>query len=402
MKIWLLLLIPTIFVAVILSVEKLRKELHYLEVLLLYAICAVVIFISKITSETIMTNDTERLVEYVVSVEHHEYWNEWITQICTRECCCTTDSKGNTTCGTESYDCSYEEEYSPYTEITTNTGRTIKYYEGYEPRGHGSVPSKYIEICNLFKTNIIKIDDRYDELYRDHGKGFRGNVFKCDRDINSGITTIEPITIDNTYENRIQASSSIFKFEELDTTIINFHGLFEYPEYYTDYKSQCILGYNSPKIDFYANQRNALIGKSKELKVYFLVFKDKSPKSALLQEQFWKGGNKNEAVICIGIDNKNNITWSHVFSWSDESSFKVNISSDIITNHKILNDAEFKLIIDESYSTLIKEFKRKEFADFSYVTVEPSGTAMLISTIHVIISCIGICIFILKNEFKNY
>ena len=401
MKIWLLLLIPTLFIAVIMSVEKLRKELHYLEVLILYAICAVVIFISKITSETIVTNDTERLVEYVVSVEHHDYWNEWITKTCSRSCCCYRDSKGVEHCGTETYDCSYEEEYSPYTEITTNTGRTIRYYEGYEPDGHGSAPFKYIELCNLFKTNKIKIDDRYDDLYRDHGKGFHGEVFKCDRDVNSGINTIEPITIDNTYENRIQASSSIFKFEELDTTSVKFYGLFEYPEYYTEYKSQCILGYKSNELDFYANQKNALIGKSKQLKVYFLVFKDKSQKSALLQEQYWKGGNKNEAVICIGIDSKNNITWSHVFSWSDKSSFKVNISADIM-KHNILNDVEFKNIIDESYSTLEKEFKRKEFADFSYITVEPSGTAIIISTILVIISCIGILIVLLKNEFKNY
>lgn len=401
MKIWLLLLIPTLFIILILSVEKLRKELHYLEVLILYAICAAVIFISKITTETIMTNDTERLVEYVVSVEHHEYWNEWITKTCSRECCCSSDSKGVEHCSTEYYDCSYEEEYSPYTEITTNTGRTISYPEGYEPNGHGSAPVKYIELCKLFKTNKIKIDDKYDDLYRDYGKGFRGDIYKCDRDVNSGVCTIEPITIDNSYENRIQASSSIFKFEELDTTTVKFHGLFEYPEYYADYKSHCVLGYNSSCIDFYANQRNALIGKSKELKVYFLVFKDKSQKSVLLQEQYWKGGNKNEAVICIGIDSKNNITWSHVFSWSDESSFKVNISADIM-KHKILNDSEFKNIIDESYSTLVKEFKRKEFADFSYITVEPSGTAIIISTILVIISCIGICIVLLKNEFKNY
>jgi len=41
----------------------------------------------------------------------------------------------------------------------------------------------------------------------------------------------------------------------------------------------------------------------------------------------------------------------------------------------------------------------KEFADFSYITVEPSGWAILLTYIVTILANVGISVFAIKNEF---
>ena len=116
-----------------------------------------------------------------------------------------------------------------------------------------------------------------------------------------------------------------------------------------------------------------------------------------MQKRHWGGGNKNEAIICIGIDDHNNIQWAGVFSWSKNETFKIEIR-DYIEKHKRLDKNTFLYIIDYSYKDLEKNFVRREFAEFSYLTVEPPGWALWTTFILVFVFCVGLTIWNLTNE----
>jgi len=404
MIIWLALLIPVITILLLYIVPEFRKRVAWWECILKLLIVLGFIGGMQACTELSVTNDTERYMDYVISVEHHTYWNEWISETCTRECCCSTDSKGNRSCGTESYDCSYEEDYSPYTIVTTKLGKRFTFYEGFTPHG-GSSPTKFIELNKKFhtsprfiKTHNRDINTRYDSRsVPDIDKRFIGNIFKIEW--SGKVEDVEYTTWNHTYENRVQASHSIDSYLPVDTSDIREYGLFEYPEIYNSYKSDAILGYkSSTNLDEYVNQKNSLIASEKQLKVYYVFFKNKSRNAGLLQQQHWMGGNKNEVVICIGLDKTNNVTWSHVFSWSKKQDFVVNIR-DYNVGKKVFNEKTFREMIDYSFEELYIHFERREFAEFSYLTVEPPMWGIITTYILTLIICVGFSVWIVTNEF---
>lgn len=395
MVIWLALLFPVLTIIIMYVVPQFRGKIALWEPLVILGVSIILIFTVKIIAESATTSDTERIIDYVVKVEHHEYWNEWIHKTCEN---CTTDKDGSENCTT--YDCSYEEEYDPYTKIYTSTGETYIIDEGYRVGGIFSSNSGNIEkfkyFTKLFGKPVNTVKEHLNELNVNHGENYDGDIHTILYSHN--IDKLEYVTWEHSYENRVQESNSIQKFDPVDTSDIKFYGLFEYPKIYNNYKSNCILGYNNKYLDDYANKLNSLIASKKQLKTYFLVFKNKTRKAAMMQERHWGGGNKNEAVICIGVDNNNKITWSNVFSWSTESKFKIEIRNHI-ESKKQLNDSTFKEIIEYSNNNLNANFKRREFKEFNYLTIEPSTGAIWTVFILVFLACVGLFIWSIRNEF---
>lgn len=388
MIIWFSLIIPIICIIYLYSIKQFRKKVLWWETTSLMMISVIFIFLMKLIIETTQTSDTEYLQDIVVSAKHYDYWNEYIHKTCED---CSTDSKGNTHC--KQYDCSEMVEYAPYTELITKYGKVIHISEGYKPFKN-TPPDVFNRLCKQFSTTAKKISTKESYIHEFYGKNCIGNEYEIFW--NKKIETIEPITWSQSYENRIQASNNIQRYVKPDTSEISFYELFEYPKLF-NYKQQCILGINNSKLDRYANQRNAYIAPIKQLKVYYLIFKNKSEQAALMQQRYWGGGNKNEVVICIGIDDNNSIDWSYVFSWSEVETFKINIRNFINSKEK-LSETNFLTIIDETFDILNKEFVRYRFENFKYISVEPPTWSIILTFIINTIISIAYSIFIVKNR----
>jgi hypothetical protein len=391
MIIWFCILIPIIAIGVL--YWKFHKNVAWWEGGSMLLVAILLIWGTKSCSTMTQTRDVEMLSDYIVKVEHHHYWNEWIHETCTEEYACGTDKDGNTEYCTRTYDCSYEEEYYPYTKVTTSTGKTFTFKEGRRPHGGGE-PKYYNYLMRKFATTPKFERDHRRDINTNYGKGYWGEIYSFRW---KGETErIEYTVWSHTYENRVQASNSIENFPEVDTTKKRMYGLYDYPKIYSTYKCKSIIGENNP-LDEYVNQKNSLIASKKQLKVFYLIYKNQPLDAGHLQQQYWKGGNKNEANICIGINDRREIQWVYVFSWSKNEMFKVEIRN-FIQDKKFLDQKTFKEIVDYTHSNLEKNFVRREFAEFSYLTVEPPTWGIVTAFILTLLFCIGASIWIVVNE----
>jgi hypothetical protein len=207
--------------------------------------------------------------------------------------------------------------------------------------------------------------------------------------------TMVVLTTTHTYENRIQASHSVFKFPAVKDA----SGLFEYPEIVDETNVPSILGV-SP--DDPANRflcvRNAELGNRKQIRIWILVYHDKSIQYAIDQESMWQGGNKNEMVVCIGTNATQDTKWCYVFSWTEQERLKVDVKNYITSQQKTDLMQIAKYVSDESE----KRFTRKQFKDFSYLTVDPPQWGVILVYVMVFFITIGLCVWsVCNNKFTD-
>jgi hypothetical protein len=265
------------------------------------------------------------------------------------------------------------------------------------------------------------------------------------------------------YENRIKASDvSLFNLSQITDEEADTLGLFHYPEDIDKYKCPVFLGGDiSEKSQDMFNRLNAKYGPSKQFRLWVLVFENKPMSIAYQQENYWVKGNKNELVICIGINNKKEIEWSHSFSWANSNiltaeteskvldmyeytietksgmklpaaiplntKLKENISSVTgidtaylppvipIKNLGISQDDITKVVkssspvlndrtLEEYYKYLdknLKKFQRRSFSDFFYLKVEPKRKHIILIYILSFVVSLGLNLFFVSNDIRN-
>jgi hypothetical protein len=125
-----------------------------------------------------------------------------------------------------------------------------------------------------------------------------------------------------------------------------------------------------------------------------LVFNGQPLEAAMFQEAYWKGGNKNEFIVCVGL-NKKEIDWTKVISWTEKETLKVRTAREI----KEMKDFDAIEVVKYMGENVPKRFVRKQFADFSYIAVRPTTTAILITFGVTLLTSTGIAIFCVFNNF---
>jgi hypothetical protein len=122
------------------------------------------------------------------------------------------------------------------------------------------------------------------------------------------------------------------------------------------------------------------------------------PEIASRQRDYWEGGNKNEVVMCLGISLKDGIIkWARGFSWADSPELQVRL-------RQYLEGTKFN---PEAYAnrveSLVKSgiWKRKQFKDFDYLSVELTDTQTTILLVLILLYNIGISVWIVTNEYRN-
>jgi hypothetical protein len=374
--IWFALIIP-VLVSIFLYAAYKHKTLWW-EFIIPVIISVIAIFFSKLGVEKIGISDKEYWGSWAVNIVYLEEWDEWITQTCSRT---TTDSKGNT--HTEWYDCSHRDYHPPEWYIIDSANTEINISQ-----------KEYERIAKLWGNQVFV------ELNR-HYYRIDGDKYQCGFNYKTSPEDhLIPVTTIHNYENRVQAATSVYKFRDISEEDIKRYALKEYPSI-EDYSCSSILGGVYPGVRKKLDYFNARYGALKELRVWLLIFRDQPIESGILQENYWKGSNKNEFVICIGLDKANNFQWSHVFSWTPAKETVIETRNYLYDNFKRMNPEDLESFVDYCTQNLLVKFKRREFQEFSYLTVNPPIWAVIMVYLLVLGINIGLSFWIIKNEFKE-
>jgi hypothetical protein len=277
--IWFALIIPVIFLIFTLIVFKNKVALW--EPLIPLVVTTLVILFFNYIGKSTLTKDREYLNYYIIDIKYYEDWNEYIHKTCSESYQCGTDSKGNAEYCTRYYDCSYVDYHPEYWTATLNDSSEINISENY-----------YNYLYKKFNTGRLFVNMNRD-YHTDDGDMFLTlypNTYEA----------FEDYIVSHSYENKIQCSSSIFNFPEVDTSDIKFYGLYDYPKLVENklnpILSRDTISENTQKLIEYINGK---LGKDKQIRIWVLIYKNKSSYTSLMQKSYWKGGNKNEFIICI-------------------------------------------------------------------------------------------------------
>ena len=386
MTAWFLLLIPIITIAVLLL--RYSRKVTWWEYLIHIGVAIILIAIMKVIGEKSQTNDTEYWGDLIEEAQYYEAYSIWDHETCTRQVYCGSDSKGNAKYRTETYDCSHMDYYSARWQVVTTTGWEISVSQEF-----------YNSLLKRFqKTPIFR------DISHEGECGFGDHVVK-DGDMyfakwDGDPTKSYALAETHTYENKIQCSHSVFNYQDISEEEAAKEGLYDYPKV-KNHEVVSILGGNGlPKLAE-AEQKlrylNGNLGPKKQVRVWILVFINKPISLGRDQEAYWKGGNKNEFVVTIGVDKTGRPTWCHPFSWTDVSELKIN------TRNYVMEQKQLNLnnLADYLHQELESKWKRKEFKEFSYLTVEPPAWALIVSFLIQLLFSVGYAIWAVKNDFEN-
>lgn len=327
-------------------------------------------------------NDTEYLGDYVVSIRYYEPWDEYVHQTCTST---STDADGNVT--TTTYDCSYVDDHSEKWSQVTSTGCENEITQ-----------KEYNRIYRMWNTSNVFVD-----MHRDY-HSYDGDMYEKRYD--NKWEHSKTLTTTNSYKNKVRASRSIFGFSTIKPEEAKKLGLYDYPELYkqsnnfweSDNNQNPILGFKPTKNQLNKFQYiNGYYGPHKQFRVFVLFFYNKSHSIVEDQKSYWDGGNKNEMIICIGLDSiSKQIQWADAFSWCDRPTFEVKFRS-FMQGKKKLNLDEIAKFTEYGAAHY---WSRKNFNDFEYLNVELSHTQLKWLLIIIFIFNLGMSIFIVLNDFE--
>jgi hypothetical protein len=377
MIIWFALCIPVL--AAIFLLVLFRHKIVWWEFFIPLVASVALVFIFKLSIGTIQTADTEYWGGYVEKAQYFEDWDEYIHRTCSREVYDGTDSNGNAKYRTEYYDCSYVQYYPEEWHIVDNNGIDISISE-----------SEYDRLVRQFGRS-----PQYIELDRNYHTD-DGDLFQVDWD--GSQATFEPVTTIHFYENRVQAASSVFRFPDVDDSTKALYGLYDYPKVTDNLRVPGILGPDLPDLKEAARKLdylNATLGAPKQVHAWILVFRNQPIEAGHAQEWLWKGGNKNEFILTIGVDGNNAVQWVYPISWTEVEKLKVG-SRYFVQNMKTLRLTD---IVDWLGSNIQQDWVRKPFKEFDYLTVEPPFWSVAMTYIFTLLVNIALSWWAIRNDF---
>lgn len=370
-----------------------RKEVVLWEFAAMFGVAIICIFISKAISEGVQTHDTEYWGHLGVAIINEEPYSYLGT--CSRSVPCGSDSKGHTKYCTEFYSCVKDVDRSCYLVYPNRdqggSGDKIEY------NTYQISYAKYKQLDSRWKHFGHKFKQVHDDYYNRPNHGGEHRVYWDKK-----WETSEPMVDEHSYENKVQASSSVFNFPEVSEEDVARYDLYQYPDVSAGYEAVTIMDHRKNwAADLYFRYINAEVGPKKKLRIWVLIFKGQPQAAGQMQEALWKGSNKNEFVFMIGTDNDYNITWAQIMSWTEVQELKIEARNFVATKMKVVSDESLLQLGNWCIDNLGKSFVKKNWDDFNYLTVEPSTTAVIISYLITLIVCIGFSIFIVKNDIKE-
>lgn len=383
MIIWLAVILPLLLAGVL--YVGWNHKITWWELCIQLVVPIILIACAKGCIETSQTQAMEYWGYSMSAAEYYEHWNEKVS--CRHPISCShpeysTDSNG------KRYQSGWQH---------SNDG----YYHAYDVDEHEAY---WQGICSSGKT--LSIDQNtYNRLVGQFGNNTWVNLHRKfhTRNGNKYVARwqgewdrCEPVTEDHSYENRVQASSSVFKFAEVNPKDFD---LFEHPRI-VGYTQRCVLGNPGPSTvqgEKKLAYLNATLGSSRQVRLYVLVFKNQPLQAGINQETYWKGGNKNEFVTCVGVNDSYEVQWSYVFSWSEIEILKAE------AKQKIIDQKQLDLVAyaDWLSEAIPAKWQRKNFHDFDYLTVDPPLSSVVWTFVLTLLVSIGLGLWVILNPLDT-
>lgn len=388
------IIIPILLVAYLLAFH--RKNIVWWEVILPFVVTIITIAICQYGSYKAAISDTEYLGHMVVKAVHKEPMD--YDDTCSKRYPCGKDNKGNTKYCTRYYHCVSSRRRQTY--FITDKGTTI----GIDL----DIYNKYEQMWDKYKYHTEKMTissggyTTTGDLYNRPGHGNKHEV-----SWNNKIENSVPVSQKATYDNYIQASKSLYNPRDISEEELKNYKLFDYPE---GNGSNPILVADS-KIAYpaalkqlqYANGwLNTTMGGFKKVRLWVLIYRNQPEDIAEIQKVYWKNGNKNEFIVMLGIDDKYNLNWFDIMTWTEKEDTKI-----IVRNYiSELRGKKLDTVTMHKFSIWLTDFIQKSyvkpsFEKYSYMNIPPSWTAIIVSYIIVLLVCIATGFFVVKNEIDN-
>lgn len=391
---WLALAIPVAFAAG--KLLYFHKKVLWWEPIIPLVVSVGLIIGTKMTVVGIQVSDTEWWGGWATKAWYYEGWNERVPCRHTKTC---KDSKGNSySCGTKHiYDV---DEHRPYWELHESNGSTITMDSG-STFGWGSSWAK--DIFPRFEAQAQQWSNRkFVEMHRS-SHTIDGDAYVSEWP--GTIETLRPVTTQYRYENKVQVASSVFNFKAVDEDTKKHLTLFDYPGVDGDQYQTQILG-NGGKSQIAAERKlqvaNATLGADKKVRIFILIFRNQPLEASMIQEALWKGGNKNEFVLTLGVDDSLMVQWARAFSWSEVERLKVDarefVGKNFIDARKPL---DLVPVVDWLSEAIKSSFVKKSFKDFAYLDVPPPTWGyVLIFGVTALVN-FGLSLWIVFNQFEE-
>ena len=264
-------------------------------------------------------------------------------------------------------------------------------------------PEQFTYTLNTGEEEITTAEDFYNikrhwnskTIFRDlHKDDKTKDGYAFDTKWDGRKLTCESRTFEETYKNKVRASHSIFKSENISEIDAKKIGLYDYPKRDIYYERQeQVLGLK--KKDRAGVQMieyiNGVYGYKNKFRTYILMFYNKSINVAQKQREYWEGGNKNEFIVCVGVDSvTNKIQWCYPFSWQDTPLLETKTKQVLIPGSKF-SLYKYACWLDKNVS---ENWQRKSFDSFDYINMDLSNSQYM-SLLEIIISCdilLSLCI----------
>jgi hypothetical protein len=211
--------------------------------------------------------------------------------------------------------------------------------------------------------------------------------------------SMEVVTTTHSYQNRVANSNSVFNYEKVDAEAL---GLFEYPNI-RGWNCASILGNGGPtqsRANRLLDLWNAKLGAQKEVRVWILVFNGQTLDAGYAQECHWKGSNKNELVLCVGVDGENRLQWGHVFSWTEREDLKVGLRNYV--NGLSGKPLDLVEVVGWIGPNVQQNWQRKDWSQFDYISVEPPTWTIVLTFCLTLALNIGLSWWLIVNEHSEY
>ena len=293
------------------------------------------------------TSSTEYLGSMVKDINHEDAWTELVEVKETK-----TDNKGNSYTVTRIDERYHSEKYYLHTTRGSKIDTNFSFY--CRVRDLWGLPANTLR----WTGSHIKGGVRYGSFY---------TIADFKEEERENPNNWVPVTESNSYRNKVQASNSIFKFEKIDKKTASEIGLLDYPAIYS-HDAPCVLSNDiliPPALDELFRKFNARYAPEYQMRLYMLLYNaDRGISISEQQRSYWQGGNKNEFVICLGMNSKEEVEWARAFSWADDQIKEVE-TAQWLMQHSNVNWFDFHAWLRWH----LIDWKRKEFKDFDYISI---------------------------------
>lgn len=367
---WFALLIPAASLAYL--HHKHKFSLASWEYLVVFLVAIVAILLGKTIGGNMAASDTEYWGGWAVSSTYTEPWQERVSCKHDYDCNCSTDSKGDESCDT-CYSHSYDvEHHPPEWRVDDSNGAS-----------HPVSESVFLELSRRWKNKQFS-DLNHSNVHDNNDGGAYTTNWDNRRE------TIATVTTEHSWTNKVVASNSIHKFRPVPPDDVKNLGLHQYPQV-ANLHAPCLLGNagnQTAKTEEALQYHNATLGAVKKVRIWLLVFTDKPIAAGLTQEALWQRGNKNELVVCVGLDKAQHVQWAYVFSWTDRADLVVEARTKL-TGLKG-KPVDLPGYVEWLAAEVKSKWKKKDFKEFDYLAVTlTTGTTLLIYFITAVATAIA-------------